>query len=133
MKKIFVNGTFDIIHPGHLALLTYASSLGTELLIAIDSDRRVKEKKGSERPINNEDIRAKILFHIKGVDRVLIFDTDQDLRDAIKEYEPDIMIVGSDYKNKEVIGSEYAKELIFFERDKRYSSTKIIKNITNRR
>ena len=133
MKKIFVNGTFDIIHPGHLALLTYASSLGTELLIAIDSDRRVKEKKGSERPINNEDIRAKILFHIKGVDRVLIFDTDQDLRDAIKEYEPDIMVVGSDYENKEVIGSEYAKELKFFQRDKRYSSTKIIKNITNRR
>lgn len=133
MKKIFVNGTFDIIHPGHLALLTHASSLGTELLIAIDSDRRVKEKKGLDRPINNENIRAKILFHIKGVDRVLIFDTDQDLRDAIKEYEPDIMVVGSDYENKEVIGSEYAKELKFFQRDKRYSSTKIIKNIIGRR
>jgi rfaE bifunctional protein nucleotidyltransferase chain/domain len=132
MKKVFVNGTFDVLHPGHMSLLTYASNCGDELLVAIDSDERVKEKKGLKRPINNEDTRANILFHIKGVDTVTIFDTDEDLRDLIKHYEPDIMIVGSDYKNKEVIGSEYAKELRFFERDKRYSSTKIIKNIIDR-
>ena len=133
MKKVFVNGTFDILHPGHISLLTHANNSGDELVVAIDSDKRVKEKKGLDRPINNEDTRATILLHIKGVDRVLIFDTDQDLRDAIKEYEPDVMIVGSDYENKEVIGSEYAKELKFFQRDKRYSSTKIIKNIIDRR
>ena len=133
MKKVFVNGTFDVLHPGHMSLLAYTSSLGDELIVAIDSDRRVKEKKGLDRPINNEDIRAKMLLHIKGVDRVIIFDTDQDLRDAIKEYEPDVMVVGSDYENKEVIGSEYAKELKFFQRDTRYSSTKIIKNIIDRR
>jgi D-beta-D-heptose 7-phosphate kinase/D-beta-D-heptose 1-phosphate adenosyltransferase len=133
MKKVFVNGTFDVLHPGHMSLLTYASSLGNELIVAIDSDRRVKEKKGLDRPINNEDIRSKMLLHIKGVDRVIIFDTDQDLRDAVKEYEPDVMVVGSDYENKEVIGSEYAKELKFFQRDTRYSSTKIIKNIIDRR
>lgn len=133
MTKVFVNGTFDVLHPGHIAMLTYASNSGDELLVAIDSDRRVKEKKGDDRPINNEDTRAKIIFHIKGVDSVVIFDTDEDLRSAIKEYEPDIMIVGSDYENKEVIGSEYARELKFFKRDERYSSTKIIKNIINRR
>jgi D-beta-D-heptose 7-phosphate kinase/D-beta-D-heptose 1-phosphate adenosyltransferase len=133
MKKVFVNGTFDVLHPGHIAMITYASNSGEELVIAIDSDRRVKEKKGSDRPINNEDIRAKMLFHIKGVDRVVIFDTDGDLRDLVKEYEPDVMIVGSDYENKDVIGSEYAKELKFFKRDERYSSTKIINNIANRR
>lgn len=132
MKKVFVNGTFDVLHPGHMSLLTYASNCGDELLVAIDSDERVKEKKGLKRPINNEDTRANILFHIKGVDTVTIFDSDEDLRGLIKHYEPDIMIVGSDYKNKEVIGSEYAKELRFFERDKRYSSTKIIKNIIDR-
>ena len=132
MKKVFVNGTFDVLHPGHMSLLTHAGDSGDELLVAIDSDKRVKEKKGLKRPINNENIRATILLHIKGVDRVLIFDTDQDLRNAIKEYEPDIMIVGSDYENKEVIGSEYAKQLVFFKRDTRYSSTKIIKNIIDR-
>lgn len=133
MTKVFVNGTFDILHPGHLALLTYAGNSGEELLVAIDSDRRVKEKKGSSRPINNENIRAKMLFHIKGVDGVVIFDTDEELRSTIKEYEPDIMIVGSDYENKDVIGSEYAKELKFFRRDERYSSTKIIEDIATRR
>lgn len=133
MKKVFVNGTFDVLHPGHISLLTYASSCGDELVVAIDSDRRVKEKKGDLRPINNEDTRARMMFHIKGVDKVLIFDTDEELRDAVKEYEPDVMIVGSDYENKEVIGSEHAKELKFFRRDKRYSSTKIIKNIISRR
>lgn len=132
-RKVFVNGTFDVLHPGHIALLTYASNSGDELLVGIDSDRRVKEKKGQDRPINNEDIRAKMLFHIKGIDNVVIFDTDDDLRELVYKYEPDIMIVGDDYENKMVIGSEYAKELKFFKRDERYSSTKIINSIANRR
>lgn len=129
MKKVFVNGTFDILHPGHLALLTYASECGDHLQVAIDSDRRVKEKKGSQRPINNEDIRANILLHIKGVSEVVIFDTDEDLTEAVRLYEPDIMIVGSDYEGKKVIGSEHAKELKFFKRNERYSSTKVIEKI----
>lgn len=130
--KVFVNGTFDILHPGHIDLLYLASTYGDEFVVAIDSDRRVKEKKGDTRPINNEDTRSKIIFHIKGVDKVFIFDSDEELRDIIKEYEPDVMIVGSDYRDKEVIGSEYAKQLVFFERDTRYSSTKIIESIISR-
>ena len=133
MKKVFVNGTFDILHPGHIDLLYLASTYGDELLVAIDSDRRVKEKKGDTRPINNEDTRSIMMIHIKGVDRVLIFDSDEELKNIVKEYEPDIMMVGSDYKDKEVIGSEYAKQLVFFERDTRYSSTKVIESIINRR
>lgn len=132
MKKVFVNGTFDILHPGHIDLLYLASTYGDEFVVAIDSDRRVKEKKGDSRPINNEDTRSKIIFHIKGVDKVFIFDSDEELRDIIKEYEPDVMMVGSDYRDKEVIGSEYAKQLVFFERDTRYSSTKVIEGIISR-
>lgn len=132
MKKVFVNGTFDILHPGHIDLLYLASTYGDEFVVAIDSDRRVKEKKGDSRPINNEDTRSKIIFHIKGVDKVFIFDSDEELRDIIKEYEPDVMMVGSDYRDKEVIGSEYAKQLVFFERDTRYSSTKVIESIISR-
>ena len=133
IKKVFVNGTFDILHPGHIDLLYLASTYGDELLVAIDSDRRVKEKKGDTRPINNEDTRSTMMIYIKGVDRVLIFDSDEELKNIVKEYEPDIMMVGSDYKDKEVIGSEYAKQLVFFERDTRYSSTKVIESIINRR
>ena len=132
MRKVFVNGTFDLLHPGHLSLLTYASNNGDYLLVAVDSDQRVREKKGSQRPINNQYVRSTMLFHIKGVDEVTVFNTDEDLTNIVKDYEPDIMIVGSDYEGKNVIGSEYAKELKFFKRDERYSSTRIIEDIISR-
>ena len=131
MIKVFINGTFDILHPGHMRLITFASNTGDYLKIAIDSDRRVKKLKGPTRPINDESTRQIMLFHIKGVDEVSIFDSDEELINTIRNYQPDIMIVGSDYKNKRVIGSEYAKKLIFFNRIEEYSSTKVIEKIQN--
>ena len=131
MKKVFVNGTFDLIHPGHLELLFYAKSLGDHLLVALDTDRRVKQLKGLTRPINNLEIRSLIMQSFKPVDKVVSFDSDEELRNIIKEYTPDIMMVGSDYRDKIVIGSEYAKKLVFFERNQKYSSTKIIESINN--
>jgi len=130
--KIFVNGTFDILHPGHMALFEYAKSQGDYLKVAIDTDERIKVNKGFDRPINNQDIRRRMLECIKFIDEVSLFGTDDELTTTVKEYGPDLMIVGSDYVNKRVIGSEYAKELFFFERDARYSSTKIIEYINNR-
>ena len=65
MKKIVVNGTFDILHLGHLALLEYAKSLGDELTVAVDSDKRVKELKGPSRPINTQYERAALLISLK--------------------------------------------------------------------
>jgi len=132
MKKVFVNGTFDILHPGHIQLLNYAKSLGDSLTIGIDSDRRVAEKKGPSRPVNNVHDRAFMLHNLKAVDHVVVFDSDEELERCIKVVKPDIMIVGSDWKNKPVIGSQYAKQLIFFERIDEYSTTKIIESIVNR-
>lgn len=132
MKKIFVNGTFDILHRGHILLLNYAKSLGDQLLVAIDSDRRVRELKGESRPINSVDDRKLFLYNLKSVDIVMIFDTDQDLINLIKEYNPDIMIKGSDYKNKKIIGAEHCKEIIFMDLINGYSTTNIIKSITDR-
>jgi D-beta-D-heptose 7-phosphate kinase/D-beta-D-heptose 1-phosphate adenosyltransferase len=129
MTKVFINGTFDVLHPGHMRLITFASNSGEYLKIAIDSDRRVKSLKGENRPINNQDTRATMLFYVKGVDEVSIFDSDEELINTIRNYQPDIMIVGSDYKNKKVIGSEYAKNLLFFDRIEEYSSTKVIEKI----
>lgn len=133
MIKVFVNGSFDIIHIGHLDLLNTARSLGDYLLVAIDSDRRISEKKGKDRPFNNQDNRYSLMSNLKAVDRVKIFDSDQELIDIIKEYQPDVMMVGSDYKDKTVIGSEYAKQVIFFNRVKDESTTKTIQNFINRR
>lgn len=133
MKKIFVNGTFDIIHTGHLLLFEYAKSLGDYLIVAIDSDERVREKKGPTRPINSLLDRAFMLSNLYYVDEVRTFNSDEDLENLVKYYEPDIMVIGSDWKGKKVIGSKYTKELKFFDRINGYSTTKTIENITSRR
>ncbi len=132
MKTVFVNGTFDVLHQGHLSMLNHARSLGDILLVAVDSDRRVTEKKGDSRPINGMDHRLEFMLNLKAVDMVFPFDTDDELEDLVKLHQPDIMVVGSDWKDKPVIGSKYAKELKFFDRIDEYSSTRIIQSIINR-
>lgn len=130
--KVFVNGTFDLLHPGHMALLEFANRIGKHLEVAIDSDRRIKELKGSDRPINNQYVRKRMLECVKYIHTVHIFDSDEELSNIIKSYAPHTMVVGSDYRDKKVIGSEYATELAFFERDTRYSTSSIIESVDNR-
>lgn len=131
--NIFVNGTFDVLHPGHLDLLNYAKSLGDFLLVAIDSDERVTSKKGLDRPFNPQYHRVKLLENLKAVDEVVVFDSDTELKQIVKQMRPDIMIVGSDYKDKTVIGSEYARQLRFYTRSTPYSSSQVIEHFANRR
>lgn len=132
MASVFVNGTFDVLHPGHIRLLNYAKNLGNRLFVAIDSDRRVAELKGSGRPINTAAERREMLLALKAVDEVEIFDTAEELKLMVKQIRPYIMVVGSDYRNKEVIGNEYARNLVFYERIPEYSSTGKIQNIVDR-
>jgi D-beta-D-heptose 7-phosphate kinase/D-beta-D-heptose 1-phosphate adenosyltransferase len=130
--RVIVNGTFDILHRGHLELLEYSASLGKYLLVVIDSDRRVSLLKGPTRPINNQEDRRFMLSRLKGVNEVKLFDTDEDLELIIQLYEPDIMVKGSDYRNKPIIGEEHCGEIIFYEHTK-HSTTKTIQHIINRR
>jgi len=129
MVKVFVNGSFDIIHRGHLELLKYARSLGDEVLVAIDTDERIKKLKGKNRPINTQIDRQVMLDSIKYVDRVCLFGSDQELIDIIKQYDTDIMVKGSDYKNRPIIGQEYCKRIEFFNILDNYSTTKTIQYI----
>lgn len=132
--KIVVNGTFDILHVGHIRLLEYAKSYpNAYVYVLIDSDQRIKKLKGSDRPINNEYERASLLAALRSVDRVDIFNSDQELVDYIKTYQPDLMVKGSDYKGKPIIGAEYCKDICFYERLGNYSTTKKIQDTTNRR
>lgn len=131
--KIIINGVFDVIHLGHLRLLSYAKSYNNSYVyVLIDSDRRVKELKGFNRPYNSEYERASLLFSLKYVDRVDIFDDEKELISFIKDFQPDLMIKGSDYKGKHIIGSEYCKEIKFYDRLEKYSSTQKIQDIVNR-
>jgi cytidyltransferase-like protein len=123
--KIWVNGTFDVIHRGHIELLTEAAKYG-ELMVGIDTDERVSLLKGPTRPLHSLSDRMYIISRIKGVSSVVSFGSDEELINHIASYKPDYMMVGSDYKGKNVIGSEHAKELVFFERIEGYSSTKIM-------
>lgn len=129
-NKVIVNGTFDILHVGHIKLLEYAKSLGDHLTVAIDTDRRIKTKKGLSRPINNEFERKTMLEALKSVDRVVVFDTNEELIDLVKN--SDIMVKGSDYKGKSVIGETYCKKVIYYDRIEGYSTTQKIQDIAHR-
>ena len=128
----FTNGCFDILHVGHLSLFEHLKKQVDYVIVGIDSDKMVKKAKGNDRPINNEKDRKFFLEKIRDVDEVFIFDSHDELRSALSKIKPNYMLVGSDYKNREVIGSEHAKLLDFFEVIDGYSTTKILQNTPTR-
>ena len=130
--NIVVNGTFDILHRGHIEMLEYAKSLGDHLLVCIDTDTRVKELKGIDRPINNQTDRAFMLQSLKCVDKVWLFDSTEELEFILTNYRPDIMVKGSDYRDKPIVGAHLCKDIKFYELVKNYSTTKLIQRITDR-
>ena len=132
MSRVFVNGTFDLLHRGHLELLNFARRQGGWVCVGIDTDDRVREKKGPTRPIFNQEERKYFLENLKAVDEVRFFSNDAELEGLVKTYQPDIMIVGSDWKDKSVIGSYWAAKLIFFDTIGEYATTKTIEDIINR-
>ena len=125
-KIIWTNGCFDVLHRGHIELFKYAKSLGGKLYVGIDSDEKVKKDKGNSRPINNVKDRKFILESIKYIEEVIVFNTTEDLEEVISLIQPDIMVIGSDWKGKPVIGEQYAKKLMFFDRIGDYSTTNIL-------
>jgi len=133
MKKVFVNGAFDVLHSGHLDMLEFAQTLGGHLLVAIDTDARIEYNKGIGRPFNPLPIRKRIMSMLKPVNSVEVFDTDEELVDIIRQYKPDVMVKGSDWRGKKVIGEEYCKEVVFYERTNGQSTTKTIQDFIDRR
>ena len=92
----FTNGVFDILHEGHLALLSKAASFADILIVGVNSDASVKRLKGESRPINNQQSRAMVLASLLMVDAVVIFEEDTPL-ELIMEIEPEVLIKGGDY------------------------------------
>lgn len=102
-RLVFTNGCFDILHVGHVRYLQRAQELGDALLVAINSDRTVRELKGPARPVLNQDERAEILAALSSVDYVTIFD-DVSPRALIAEVLPDVLVKGGDYQLDEIHG-----------------------------
>jgi D-beta-D-heptose 7-phosphate kinase/D-beta-D-heptose 1-phosphate adenosyltransferase len=132
MKTVWTNGCFDILHPGHMELFKIAKSLGDRLIVGIDDDKKVRMDKGSDRPINPLSFRKAMLEANKHIDIVIPFDSRQDLEQLIELYSPDILLVGGDWRDGDVVGREYAKEVRFLNRVGGYSSTEIIDKIVNK-
>ncbi len=125
MKKVWVNGTFDVLHIGHIKLLEYASTFGS-VRVGIDSDDRVREKKGEGRPYNNIKDRMEFIRGIRFVDSVVSFDSDDSLVDRIKEYKPDYMVIGDDYNQENIIGVEHIPKVMFFNKIRGKSTSSIL-------
>ena len=131
MKTVFTNGCFDIVHRGHLELLQFCKTVGDKVVVGINSDASVKKLKGDNRPINNQEDRKFLLESLSCVDKVIVFDEETPLK-LIKMIKPDIIVKGGDYSPEEVVGNKLAK-VIIFETVDGYSTTKIVKNIGDRR
>jgi D-beta-D-heptose 7-phosphate kinase/D-beta-D-heptose 1-phosphate adenosyltransferase len=132
MRKVIVNGAFDILHPGHLDLINYAKSLGDFLLVAIDSDERIREAKGGDRPINDVQTRKIMMANLKAVDDVIIFASDEELENIFKGgsgHQVDVRVIGSDWYGKPIVGEGLVPELIYYERVNDKSTTAIVTRI----
>lgn len=127
-KIVFTNGCFDILHKGHVSYLDVAKSFGDVLILGLNSDESVKRLKGENRPINTQDDRAYILSALECVDYVVIFDEDTPY-ELISKVRPDVLVKGSDYEGKDVVGSDIALETKLVEFVDGKSTTKTIEKI----
>jgi ribose 5-phosphate isomerase B len=132
-KIVFTNGVFDIIHTGHIELLNFAKSLGGKLVIALDSDNRVRKLKGINRPVNNQQDRKKVLESLNSVDEVIIFGDDDDelntLRDKVS---PNIIVKGGEWTELELRQRDQIPDNIsikIYPIKLNYSTTNVIRKI----
>ena len=107
-KIVFTNGVFDILHKGHIASLTEASSYGDVLIVAVNADESVKKLKGPTRPVNDEQARALLLASLLQTDAIIIFEQETPL-ELIKKILPNVLVKGGDYTVEQIAG---AKEVI---------------------
>ena len=127
-RIVWCNGTFDILHPGHIELFKVGKSLGDKLIVATDTDEKIRKDKGENKPINSLCHRVAILKAIKYIDEVFYFNDRKELEGLIELYSPDILLLGDDWKGGDVVGVQYAKEVRFLPR-LNYSTTDIITKI----
>jgi rfaE bifunctional protein nucleotidyltransferase chain/domain len=132
-QVVFTNGCFDILHLGHVDYLEKAASKGDKLIVALNADASVSELKGPNRPINNEQARARLIAALAFVDAVVFFSEDTPLA-LIKQLMPNILVKGSDYTISNIVGADIVMEnggkVETIDLVTGYSTTNIINKIT---
>tara|TARA_R110001592_G_scaffold214305_1_gene467238 strand:- start:1032 stop:1448 length:417 start_codon:yes stop_codon:yes gene_type:complete len=124
---VWTNGCFDVLHAGHIELFKYAKQQGSKLYVGVDSDEKIKADKGDDRPFNKLDDRVKMLEAIRYIDKVYVFDNSKGLSNLIKQINPYILVVGSDWKGKTIVGEEHVEDVRFFNRIEGYSTTEMMR------
>lgn len=127
-KLAFTNGCFDLFHAGHLKSLQAARACADRLVVAVNSDRSVRELKGDNRPIMPLSERMELLAALECVDYVISFDEATPLQ-LIEEIKPDVLIKGSDWQGKGIVGEELVKEVCYVPLLEEHSTTRIIEKI----
>ena len=131
-KIVFTNGCFDILHAGHIHLLTEAKNLGDRLFIGLNSDQSVQNLKGADRPFNPEDARASVLESLSMVDGVTIFQEDTP-HELVKKIIPHVLVKGGDYSIENVVGADTVRasggEVVLIPILKGYSTSDLITRI----
>ena len=133
-KIVFTNGCFDIIHRGHIELLSKAADLGNKLIVALNTDSSVKHLKGKDRPLQDEISRAVIMGSFSFVDLVVLFPQDTPF-ELISLVKPHILVKGGDYKADEIVGFDIVTEnkgqVVTINLVEGYSTTSIVNKMRN--
>jgi len=107
-KVVFTNGVFDLLHPGHIDVLTAARAAGDALVVGVNSDTSVQRLKGPSRPLRTETERGYVLAALESVDLVVVFEEDTPL-ELIKRVRPDVIVKGGDYSEDTIVGAKEVK------------------------
>ena len=131
-KIVFTNGCFDLIHPGHIKLLSSAKKQGEVLILGLNSDSSIRKIKGEKRPILKEKERVEILSAITYIDYIVVFKEETPFK-LIKIIKPDVLVKGGDWKEKDIVGADFVKKqggkVIRIKLKKGYSTTTLIEKI----
>ncbi len=125
-RVTWLNGCFDVLHAGHIQLFKRAWEQGNDVVVGIDSDERIRQMKGDCRPVNSLENRMLFLQAIKYIRVVIPFNTDEELEANIKRLSPEVFVIGEEYRDKKIIGKEWAKSMLYLPRYQGLSSSEII-------
>lgn len=124
-NNVWINGSFDVLHTGHIKLFRIARTLAGPngiVWVGTDTDERISLYKGPSRPINSLQDRILMLSSIKYIDHVLPFASNAELESHINTIKPKYMVIGDDYRGRDIIGSQFIEEIVYVTRDGKSTS-----------